>query len=86
MKYKEKRYPMEISELEIFPERINVTKVITYDVESVRQQIVADGEEVTLEQVIERIYLYAEDDFGCGWGHKDNLKDLIFQDENGEDY
>ena len=73
-------------ELEVFPERINVTKVISYDVEGIRQQIVADGEEVTLEQVIERIYLYAGDDFGCGWGHKNNLKDLIFQDENGDEY
>jgi hypothetical protein len=83
---------MEISELEVFPERINVTKVITYDVEGVRQQIISDNRakdeeiEVTLEDVIEMIYHYAEDDFGCGWGHKDDLKDLIFQDENGEEY
>ena len=71
---------------EVWPERINVMKVITYDVESVRQQIVADNEEVTLEEVIERIHDYAADDFSCGWGHKDDLKDLIFQDENGEEY
>jgi hypothetical protein len=83
---------MEISELEVFPERINVTKVITYDVEGIKQQIISDNRakdeeiEVTLEDVIEMIYHYAKDDFGCGWGHESDLKDLIFQDENGEEY
>lgn len=77
---------METGELEVFPERINVSKIITYDVETIRQQIVDDNEEITFENVMERIYLYAQDDFGCGWGHKNNLKDLIFQDENGEEY
>jgi hypothetical protein len=83
---------MEISELEVFPERINVTKVITYDVEGVRQQIISDNRakdeeiEVTLEDVIEMIYHYAKDDFSCGWGHQGYINDLIFTDENGEEY
>lgn len=71
---------------EEWPERINVMKVITYDVESIRQQIVADNGEVTLEEVIERIYSYVKDDFSCGWGHEADIKDLILQDENGEEY
>jgi hypothetical protein len=29
---------------------------------------------------------YANDDFSCGWGHKADMNDLIFQDENGEEY
>lgn len=71
---------------EEWPERINVMKVITYDVESIRQQIVGDNGEVTLEEVIERIYSYVKDDFSCGWGHEADIKDLILQDENGEEY
>lgn len=82
---KRKQRLMENDE-EQFPERINVMKVIAYDVEGIRQQIVADNGEVTLEEVMDRIYLYAKDDFSCGWGHEANIKDLIFTDENGEEY
>lgn len=71
---------------EYLPEKINVIKVITYDVEGIRQQIVEDDENVTLNQIIERIHSYAKDDFSCGYGHEVNLKDLIFTDENGEEY
>jgi len=71
---------------EVFPERINVMKVITYDIEGIRQQIVADNEEVTLEEVMDRIYMYAKEDFSCGWGHEADIKNLIFTDENGEEY
>ena len=80
------------NEEEVFPERITVTKVITYDVESVKQQIITDNKElgeskeVTLEDVIEMIHEYAKDDFSCGWGHYADLGDLIFQDETGEEY
>jgi len=73
-------------EAESLPERINVTKVITYDVESICEQISEDAGEVTLEEVIQRIHLYAKDDFSCGYGHEANLRDLIFTDENGEEY
>ena len=82
---KRKQRLMENDEEE-FPERINVMKVLTYDVETIRQQIVGDNGEVTLEEVMDRIYMYAKDDFICGWGHEVNIKDLIFTDENGEEY
>lgn len=73
-------------EAENLPERINVMKLITYDVESICEQISEDSGEVTLEEVIQRIHLYAKDDFSCGYGHEANLRDLIFTDENGEEY
>lgn len=82
---KRKQKRMETDD-EVFPERINVMKVITYDVEGIRQQIVAENVEVTLEEVMDRIYLYAKDDFSCGWGHEASIRDLIFTDENGEEY
>jgi hypothetical protein len=28
----------------------------------------------------------ARDDFSCGWGHRTDVSDLIFQDESGEEY
>lgn len=77
---------------EEWPERINVIKVISYDVEKVINQIKEDnrdsGEEleITLDDVIEMIHEYTKDDFSCGWGHRINVDDLIFQDENGEQY
>jgi hypothetical protein len=42
--------------------------------------------EITLQDIIDRIYSYALDEMSCGWGHKADLRDLIFQDENGEEY
>ena len=94
---------MENDKEEFFPERINVTKVLTYLVEDIRQQIATDREtkiwngsdwikdenesiEVTLQDVIDMIYDYAEDDFGCEWGHKGSIKNVFIQDENGNDY
>jgi hypothetical protein len=80
------------SEEEYFPERINVTKVISYNVESIINQIREDnrdtGEEleITLEDVVEMIHEMAKDDFSCGWGHRTDVSDLIFQDEAGEEY
>jgi hypothetical protein len=61
-------------------------KLVTYDVESICEQSSEDAGEVTLEEVIQRIHLYAKDDFSCGYGHEANLRDLIFTDENGEEY
>ena len=66
--------------------RINVMHIITYDVANIVQQLREDnrvGEddalEITLDDVLERISVMAEDDFG----YKANL---IYQDENGNDY
>jgi hypothetical protein len=77
---------------EEWPEKVNVIKVVSYDVEKVINQIKEDnrdtGEEleITLDDVIEMIHEYAKDDFSCGWGHRTDVSDLIFQDENGEEY
>ena len=86
MRQRRRKQKLMEDETEGLPERINVMKLVTYDVESVRQQIVGDDENVTLDEIIERIHLYAKDDFSCGYGHEVNLRDLIFTDENGEEY
>lgn len=78
---------------EEWPKYINVVKTITYEVEHILNQIKEDnrttgGEEleIGLDDIVEMIHHYANDDFSCGWGHKTDLNDLIFIDENGEEY
>jgi len=78
---------------EDWPTRINVIKTITYETEHIYNQILQDNREssdgeldIDLNDIIEMIHHYAEDDFSCGWGHKADMNDLIFQDENGEEY
>jgi hypothetical protein len=79
-------------EEEYFPERINVTKVISYNVEKIIDQIHEDNRDsgkeikITLNDVIEMITEMAKDDFSCGWGHRTDVSDLIFQDEAGDEY
>ena len=61
------------------PERINVIKVITYDVESIRRDAHNAGLPLdTVDDVLEFIEEWVEEDFG-------SLSGLIFQDENGEE-
>ena len=72
------------------PERINVMKVITYDVAKIVDDIIESGndikkETITLWDIMHHIEAWIEDDFGCGHGHEADTSDLIFQDENGED-
>ena len=67
------------------PERINVMKVISYDVQNIMESIVAmdsdkDFDSITLEEVMEQIEAWVQDDFPA-----DRIKDLIIQDENGEE-
>ena len=77
---------------EDWPRRINVTKVLTYDTETIYEQILEDNRasngdlDIELDDIIEKIYIYVKDDFSCGWGHEANIRDLIIQDENGEEY
>ncbi len=77
---------------EEWPTRINVIKTITYETEHIYNQILEDNRstgndiEVGLDDIIEMIHHYANDDFSCGWGHKTDINDLIFMDENGEEY
>ena len=61
------------------PERINVIKVITYDVESIRRDAHNAGLPLdTVDDVMEFIEEWVEEDFG-------SLSGLIFQDENGNE-
>ena len=82
----------EITYEEYFPERITVSKVITYDVEQVIQQLREDNRditkelEITIDDVINQIQEMARDDFSCGWGHQADISDLIFMDEAGDEY
>ena len=70
------------------PERINVMKVISYDVQDIVERLTENDEtlrEVTLEEVMQQVEAWVEEDFSCGHGHTENIRDLIFQDQNGED-
>ena len=79
------------------PERINVMKVVTYDVAGIVHQLsderdseiiydkdgsrrLSADEPFTIEQIIDRIESYVEDDFA---GMR--LSELVFQDEDGND-
>lgn len=63
------------------PERINVMRVISYEVDKIVNDL-KDMEhegEITLEDILEVINDYVIEDFGTSY------KNLIFQDENGEE-
>jgi predicted transcriptional regulator len=65
------------------PERINVMKVISYDVQDIVERLTENDETlrtVTLEEVMEQVEAWVQEDFPA-----DRIKDLIIQDENGED-
>ena len=82
---------------DLLPERINVMKVVSYDVAGIVQQLqderdseiiydkdgsrrLSADEPFTIEQIIDRVESYVEDDFA---GMR--LSELIFQDEDGND-
>ena len=72
------------------PKTINVTRVISYDVAKVVENILGDRDpsetgNVTIGEVMERVESYCEDDFSCGWGHKNEIDDLIFTDQDGNE-
>ena len=65
------------------PERINVMKVISYDVQDIVERLTENDETlrtVTLEEVMQQVEAWVEEDFPA-----DRIKDLIIQDENGEE-
>jgi len=71
-------------------ERINVMRVITYDVAKIEQMILEENPEknlddITIEDCLARIEDWVSSDFSCGHGHETDTGDLIFQDENGEE-
>jgi len=62
------------------PERINVMKVLTYDVEAIRREASNDlGIDLdTVDDLMEFIEDWVAEDFG-------SLSGLVFQDENGSE-
>lgn len=68
-------------------ERVNVMRVVSYDVEHVLEELKrTHAEVVTLDDVMTLIEDWAEREFGCdSCGHKQRVGDLIFQDQDGED-
>ena len=66
------------------PERINVMKVISFVVSDVVELIVSENpdstSEVTIEDVMERVEGWAQEDFGV-----ENARFLVYQDGNGEE-
>ncbi len=69
--------------------RINVMRVFTYDVDVIVQQLREDNRvgddddlELTLDDVLERVQLIAEEDFNSPI----RLKELLFSDEYGNNY
>ena len=72
--------------METMPKRINVMKVISYDVEKVMEQLNNDGvSNPSFDDILERVREYTVDDFSCGWGHEADPDELTYQDENGEE-
>lgn len=66
----------------MLPERINVMKVISYDVQQICEDIHAAHEkpfdEITIEDCLDYIEDWVIDDFGDAYG-------VIYQDENGNE-
>lgn len=76
-----------------WPSTITGMKSVSYDVETVYQNILSDNRasdgdelEITFEDVMNVIETYVLDDLSCGWGHQTNLKDIVFIDEDGNEY
>lgn len=70
------------------PERINVMKVVSYDVADIVQRMTENDTEptkITLWDVMQQIEAWIEEDFGCGFGHTADTSNLIFQDEDGDE-
>ena len=65
------------------PERINVMKVMTYDVQQIVNDLIESGQEdgtVTLDDVMGYVEELVREDFSV-----DPMGDLIYQDEDGEE-
>ncbi len=73
--------------MEKMPEKINVIKVVTYDLQKISEDMFeATGlRPIHVAEAVDWIEPWVLEDFGCGYGHQPNLRDLIFQDENGEE-
>lgn len=67
------------------PERIVVTKVVSYDVGQITRELAEQGNtNISVEDILDYINGWVNEDFGCGFGHENDLDDLIFQDQDGK--
>ena len=68
-------------------EKINVMKVVTYDFQKISDEMFKETglRPINASEAVDWIEPWIQEDFGCGYGHEVALRDLIFQDENGED-
>jgi hypothetical protein len=69
--------------MEQLPEKINATKVITYDVENIVEGILTmdsnrTEESITLDEVLDMVRGWAVEDFGDDWN-------MSYQDEDGRE-
>lgn len=67
------------------PKRINAIKAISYDVQRIVEDLMAENEleddsTITIEMVMERVESWVEEDF-----MNDVADSTIYQDENGEE-
>ena len=61
------------------PSRINVMKVVSYDVEKLVLEMESQGiEDIDIDKALEYIETWVQEDFSSN-------DDLIYQDENGEE-
>lgn len=69
------------------PERLNVMKVVSYDVAKVADDMFKETgvRPINASEVLDWIEPWIQEDFSCGHGHEVSLRDLIVQDENGEE-
>lgn len=72
---------------EQMPERINVMKVVTYDVKKISDDMFeATGERpINAAEAVDWIEQWIREDFSCGHGHEADLSDLLFTNEDGEE-
>lgn len=71
------------------PERINVTKVVTYVVADIvrdLQQASEEGAVVTRADVLDYIDGLVSEDFSCGFGHVADLTNVFYTDTNGNEF
>ena len=77
---------------EEWPRKITAMRTVSYDTEIIFENLQQDykemdkKEEITFDEIINRIETYIKEDLSCGWGHSINLSEVIVVDENGEEY
>ena len=67
------------------PQRINAMKIVSYDVQTIAEALMAEqkleAHEITLEMIMDRVETWVDEDFTT----QGNVSDVIYQDENGQE-